>query len=473
MVQQRFLDAIGGKKWTKYDRMSYVMKLLGWVLLQAGWQTLVIGSLVPPLTIVAGRLAAAEVSAETRIAAQGLDEFSRVCEHDGILLWHKSLCGLMVLVDSSTRAAIANRPDPDNRFRKSGDIFVGEFPEQFTPSNTAIQWKGQEWATVILPLPVDPFRRLALLAHESFHRIQPGLRLGASDAPNAHLDTEAGRVWLRLELRALTRALRSEGTAGRQGAADAMLFRIYRHRLFPGSEVMEAALEKQEGLAEYTGVFIALRETGESIGREARIVEAFEDSDAFARSFAYATGPALGLLLDRYAAGWRERAAATSLDSMLASVLNVKPPEDLQREVRMRAGLYGYAAVAAAEREREERHKAFLAELTSKFVDGPTLDFPPAAEMSRNFDPGTLVPFPPHGTYYPTGTFAASWGKLQVQSGGALVASDNRSVRVSVPADPEARPIRGDGWVLQIAPGWTIRTSGRPGSFSVIPLEPK
>jgi hypothetical protein len=236
---------------------------------------------------------------------------------------------------------------------------------------------------------------------------------------------------------------------------------------------MEAALEKQEWLAEYTGVFIALRETGESIGREARIVEAFEDSDAFARSFAYATGPALGLLLDRYAAGWRERAAATSLDSMLASALKVKPPEDLQREVRMRAGLYGYDAVVAAEREREERHTAFLAGLTARFVDGPPLDFTPAAEMSRNFSPGTLVPFPPHGTYYPTGTFAASWGKLQVQSGGALVAPDNRSVRVSVPADPEARPIRGDGWVLQIAPGWTIGASVRPGSFAVLPPEPK
>jgi hypothetical protein len=65
---------------------------------------------------------------------------------------------------------------------------------------------------------------------------------------------------------------------------------------------MEAAIEKQEGLAAYTGVFIALRKTGESISREARIVEGFEDN-AYARSFAYTIGPALGLLLDRYAPG--------------------------------------------------------------------------------------------------------------------------------------------------------------------------
>jgi len=91
--------------------------------------------------------------------------------------------------------------------------------------------------------------------------------------------------------------------------------------------------------------------------------------------------------------------------------------------------------------------------------------------MTRNFNPGGLVPFPPHGTYYPTGTFAASWGKLQVDSGGALVAPDNRSLRVPAPADPDARPIRGAGWVLQLEPGWTIRPSERPGSFAVVPAE--
>ena len=85
----------------------------------------------------------------------------------------------MVLVDPSTRVAVANHADPEGKFRKEGDVYTGAFPEQFTPSNTAIQWSGQEWSTVILPLPTDPFLRLSLLAHESFHRIQPALGLNA------------------------------------------------------------------------------------------------------------------------------------------------------------------------------------------------------------------------------------------------------------------------------------------------------
>src|SRR5215472_15940664 len=131
---------------------------------------------------------AATTPAPGQLAVRALEETARVCEPDGMLLWRKSLCGPIVLVDPATRAATANRPDPGGGFQKQGDVFVGAFPRQFTPANTAIQWGGQEWATVTLPLPTDPFQRLKLLVHESFHRIQGELGLHASDAPNAHLD---------------------------------------------------------------------------------------------------------------------------------------------------------------------------------------------------------------------------------------------------------------------------------------------
>ena len=416
----------------------------------------------------------AQTPLERSSAAQGLDQWSSVCEKDGLLLWGKSLCGPMLLVDPSSRSAIANHPDPDGAFRQQGSIYVGVLPAQFTPSNTSIRWGQQSWSMVMLPLPNDPFLRLGLLAHESFHRIQPDLGLSASDAPDPALDTEAGRLWMRMELRALARALRSEGSPARQSAMDAMLFRTYRDQLCPGTEKMEAAMEKQEGLPEYTGVFIGLRETGESISRQARIVEAFEDSEAYARSFGYAIGPALGLLLDRYGPGWRTGVAqAESLDSMLMSALKFQPTRDVQGLARERAELYGYAAVASAESEREERHRALLAEFKMRFVDGPTLDFPSAPEMTRNFNPQTLVPFPPYGTFYPTGTFSANWGKLQVESGGVLVAPDNRSLRLPAPSESEARPVHGEGWILQLAPGWTIQRAERADSYVVIPPERK
>jgi hypothetical protein len=111
--------------------------------------------------------------------------------------------------------------------------------------------------------------------------------------------------------------------------------------------------------------------------------------------------------------------------------------------------------------------------LTRKFVDGRTLDFPRDPTIRRNFNPGTLVPFPPYGTYYPTGTFSGDWGLLNVESDGALVAPDNQSLRVPAPIDSNERPIRGAGWTLQIAPGWKIQPSQRSGSFTLVHEEQK
>jgi hypothetical protein len=412
----------------------------------------------------AAAIGAGQAPIDRDAAVKALTEWINVCDKY-TFLWGKTLCGPTLLVDPSTHAVVTNT-DAGAGFEKSDGVYIGRLPEQFTPANTSIAWKGREWAMIMLPLPSDPFVRIGLLAHESFHRIQPGLGLNAPDAPDPSLDTEPGRLWLRLELRALARALRSEGSAARESAADAALFRTYRDRLCPGTEEMEAAMEKQEGLAEYTGVVVALRETRETISREARAIEDFEDSNAFARSFGYAVGPALGLLLDHYAPEWRTRASsAPSLDSLLISALHVQFGRDLQRLATERAAVYGYRAVLSAEDEREQRQRAFLSRLRKEFVDGPTLEFPSAPEMTRNFNPQTLVPMPPYGTYYPNGTFAANWGKLEVDSGGALVSTDNRALRIPAPADIEARPIRGSGWVLQLAPSWTIRPSERPGSY--------
>jgi hypothetical protein len=185
-------------------------------------------------------------------------------------------------------------------------------------------------------------------------------------------------------------------------------------------------------------------------------------------------GPALGLLLDRYAPGWRTKVRESdSLDSLLISALQFQPPKNPQELARERAELYGYRAVALAETERAETHRALLADIEKKFLEGPTLRFPTAAEMNRTFNPNALVTFPPHGTFYPTGTFSANWGKLQVESGGALVGPDNRSVRVTAPADIESRPVRGAGWTLQLAPGWTIRRSENANGYEVVPPEQK
>jgi hypothetical protein len=420
------------------------------------------------LSLLAALPLIGQSTADRQLAIQALHQWRTVCKPYGMQLWGKSLCGPVVLVNPETRVAIANQPDPSATFHAEDGVYVGVLPHELTPSSTPTQWAGQVWTMILMPLPDDPFLRDTSLAHEAFHRIQPSLRLMASDKPAECLDTEAGRVWMRLEMRALARAMSTKGDEQMRSATDAMLFRLYRDQLCPGTARAEGDMEKQEGLPQYTGAWAALRETGDTTERVAKDVESYDNDAQFSRTFGYAIGPPLGLLLDRYAAGWRRQIAqAPSMDDLLVAALHLQAPADLQQLAKERAGSYGYEQLAAEERAREEQHQTLLSELKRKFVDGPTLRLPAGGGMRRFFRPPELVPFPPYGVYYPTGTFLADWGKLQVDSGGALVAEDYSNVKVSAPNSLAGQPIHGNGWTLGLAPGWTVQPVGN-GSFAVV-----
>lgn len=132
-------------------------------------------------------------------------------------------------------------------------VHSARLPEGVPAANTAVDWSGARWTMILWPLPDEPAERTRLLAHEMWHRVQNGLGLPASMPTNAHLDSEEGRIWLRLEWRALREALSGQGEPRRSAVADALLFRARRRSIFGAAAAEERALELNEGLAEYTG----------------------------------------------------------------------------------------------------------------------------------------------------------------------------------------------------------------------------
>lgn len=402
-----------------------------------------------------------------------LQKFRVECEAHSGGLWPAPVCGRMMLVDGNTRTAVATHPDSKNVLQPHGKFFKGALPADVMVANTSVRWDGSDWAMVLLPLPDDPFRRTRLLAHECFHRAQTELGLNAMDAVSSHLDSKDGRSWLRLELRALAAALRSTGEASRTAARDALLFRAMRRSFARDAARNESALEMQEGVAEYTGTVIALRSTGETVHRVSREIEAFEDRPALARSFAYATGPALGLLLDRHGpADWRKKLSKTSsLSDMLAVPVGYQVTADLAANARKRGAAYGSRAVFAAEEERAERHEKTLASFRERFLKGPVLRFPKSTDLRRVFNPSNLVSLGEEGTVYPTGTFTAAWGKLQIDDTGGLLGRDNQTLRVAAPSvltSESGRPVNGPGWKLELSPGWTVAPVLGTKDFQVV-----
>jgi hypothetical protein len=100
----------------------------------------------------------------------------------------------------------------------------------------------------------DDRSRRSLLAHETFHRLQPELGLDVpNNEINAYLDTADGRFWMQMEWDALQRALLAAGTSRSDAVADALTFRAARRARSPEVARRELPLELTEGLAEYSG----------------------------------------------------------------------------------------------------------------------------------------------------------------------------------------------------------------------------
>lgn len=411
---------------------------------------------------------------DTARALSALRDARTACATDAGMLWKRSLCGPIALVDRQTRLVIANDTVPGRRFIRLGDAYLTTLPENQYVANTSFTWGSRPWTLVALPLPRDRYARAGLVMHEVFHREQESLGLRQADALNNQLDMRPGRTWLRLEFRALARALDSlpGRKAARHHAESALLFRAQRRSLYPGSDSLEATLEIQEGLPEYTGQRLAMQLTGEGAPRVARYVRDYETTPTFVRAFAYGTGPALGVLLDHFAPNWREAIRTTrDMGALLARAIQFQRPRNLAATALTRAKEYGWDEVDRAEAARDSVRAPAMRDYRARLGEGPTITLRQSKDsLAWSYDPTELIAFDLYSTIYPSGNFSAPWGKLTVERGGVLVRNDFSQITVGIPATSlvaAAKEIKGEGWTLVLTQGWSLQPDpSRPGSFT-------
>ncbi len=419
------------------------------------------------LTTIGWVLAGSPASAQIDPAGAGrtFAEAKAICERDGGALWGRTLCGPILLVEPATRAIIANQSDAEGRLKASGATYVGRLPEGELIANTSVKWSGVLWSQLIWPPPEDADGRYVMLAHEMFHRIQTTLGMVRDDGDNSHLDTLEGRYLLQLEWRALAKALTAATPRLRRKAVgDALLFRQERYRLFPKAAAGEGALEANEGVAEYTGVRLGLTTSQARTAFAVRDLSAFVGAPSFVRSFAYATGPAYGLLLDEADPEWKHKlASGARFDALLSTAWKIPAPA--AASLARRAALYDDGPLRASEAAREAARVARAAEMKARLVDGPVLLLP-LKGAGYQFNPQTLMALAPYGTVYPTVRLSGPWGVLEVKSGGALFDKARGMAAVAAPDLDAAHPV-GEVWTLTLNPGWSIQPGERPGDYAL------
>jgi hypothetical protein len=183
-----------------------------------------------------------------------------------------------------------------------------------------------------------------------------------------------------------------------------------------------------------------------------------EEGANLVRSFAYSSGPAWGTLLDLRAPGWSRRLKATDdLAKLTARAYAVEAAADIDA----RAERYRAAEVFTAEKRRGDERQQRVRLMRARYVDGPRLVIP-LGQMQMQFDPNRVSTLEGEGTVYAGLTLSDSWGKI-VAPGGALIASDYKSLVVPAPAAAGVRS--GAGWELALSDGWQIVPGTRAGDF--------
>jgi hypothetical protein len=410
--------------------------------------------------VVLGHTPPATAQVDQRRAQEYFKEAQALCERDGGRLWGVSLCAPLVIADQRTHTLATSQPAPD-----------APWPRVLGLVNAPIEWGGTTWVSFnweFVAGLASPRSRRELFIHEMFHRVQPGLGLMQLAAANEHVDAMDGRYWLRLEWRALARALQESGAARVEAVRDALAFREARRALYAGSAEDERKVEITEGLPNYTGIVVAASSPADAIASAVDLLLGTAGiPDSVVRTFPSTTIPAYGLLLDASSDGWRKRVRNTDdIGTLLMNALSVQPAANAAAS----AERYGGAEIRRAEEQREQQRQERLATLRRQFIDGPVLVMPGGGSAGSNSTGAVVIQG--SGTVY-FGSFKASgpWGTLDAEK-GVLVATDGSSRRVSAPLRRDDVTVTGDGWTFKAAPGWVVREGARPGDYEVVRRQP-
>jgi hypothetical protein len=405
--------------------------------------------------VITGHPLRAAAQVDQQRAQEYFKEAQALCERDGGRLWGVSICAPMVIGDARTQTFATSQPPPD-----------APRPQLIGLINGPIQWGDRMWAALTWDTIANwPARtRGEAFLHESFHIVQPRLVPNGPAGANEHLDSVEGRYWLRLEWRALARALRESGEPRATAVRDALAFRQARHTRFPGKADSERGWDINEGVASYVQTVLAAPSPADAIARALELLAGAEAGDSFVRTFPYTSGPAYGLLLDAAAPGWpRKLRASDDTAVLLARALGIQPAADAAAA----AARYGGAELRAAEERRDQERQTRLAELRRRFVDGPVFVMPGGGSGTTN-SMGAVV-IPDAGTvYFQPYRMSGPWGTLEAGK-GVLDASDGRSRRLPAPVPGDGTRISGDGWTFTAAAGWVVREGGRKGDYEVVP----
>ncbi|OFY67218.1 MAG: hypothetical protein A2Y71_06760 [Bacteroidetes bacterium RBG_13_42_15] len=393
-------------------------------------------------------------------AAACFKNIEEICNRDGGDLWGANLYGPLMFVDRNSRKIFANQPDKDGLLKLKDGIYTGLYPKENIINTTAIYFGGTHFGIAPLPNEEDDYRILSRAIHSLFHRYQQTTGINPEYFNAFDMDEKEARIWIKLEWKALKKAIVSEGEEQKLAIRDALIFRGSNRESFPKNTDMENRFETYEGLATFSYLLLITKSPEEYKSRLFETLDRIYSFQSYSRSYGSIHGALYATLL--YFKGFDFKTITTDTVDLGKSVRELYQIE-LPRVCRDVAGSisinYNITEIYNEEEKRLQDIKERLNNQVSVFTEKPVV-FLELESPYFDFEPEDVQFLDTLGTLYQTMRVSDNWGKLTVNKVGCLVSNNYKYLRITAKGlKTDKNHIYGEGWQIILNDGWEIGES--------------
>lgn len=394
-------------------------------------------------------------------AGEYFRKIEAVCKKDNGNLWAENLYGPVMFVDGKNRAVYTNMPDREGLLKARDGIFTGILPDERIITNNVIDFGGVRYAMVPLPDTEDEYRILTRAVHSLFHCYQERHTLKPLTFSTRHLNEKNARLYLKLEWKALTKAIGSDNEVRRQSIRDALVFREARRELFPDAAADENKFENYEGLATFTSIKLCTSSNDEMRKRILEYLDRIYKNTSYVWGYGFVHGALYATLLDDKGFEFKQiQQSDFDLGHATLKAYDVAIPEVCRDIAGSLAMNYDINAIMAEENERNARINEHTRRIVSSYFEKPVMTVT-MESPNFSFEPEDISFLDTLGTLYEKLRVSDNWGRLAVDKGGALLTNDLHLLRLSArDITVERNHIYGDGWHMILNDGWQAVPEG-------------
>jgi len=378
-----------------------------------------------------------------------------ICNADSGRLWGTNLFGPLMFIDRSSRKITANRPDDQGLLKLKDGVYTGLFPRELIINNSPLTYGGTLFGMAPLPVEEDDYRIITRAIHCLFHRYQESIGINFASFNTTIMDEKEARLWIKLEWKALRKALTSEGEEQKLAIRDALIFRGSIRESFPKYAGEENQFESYEGLATFTYILFTVRNREELITRLLEYLNRIYSFQSYSRSYGSIHGALYGALL--YDKGYdfsSVRTADIDLGTLVREYYSIELPAVCRDVAGSIALSYDIDGIYREEEKRLEEIRERLKSQISTFTEKPVV-FLELESPYFDFEPEDVHSLDTLGTLYSSMRVSDNWGKLSVDRVGCLVSNNYKHLLITAKGiKKDKNHIYGEGWHLILNEDW-------------------